>query len=193
MTDLNKKQAFWAEQLPLFKEKYWLPEHLDVLEFNMDGGCFEIPIDVKTDLSEDDLFDIYHRVNSGWAMWKKAITFMQEKAKAQAVQQSFEIGRLQDRITELLDERQDLYAQINNDQAVPEHIVTLQRNGEVFKFDLLDLLRRSLKSSKVLKTRENWSHVSKMVGLGSTTSTLLCKEMNVDPDGTVFVARESGA
>ncbi|EHU1262700.1 hypothetical protein RGF90_002674 [Acinetobacter baumannii] len=47
-----------------------------------------------------------------------------EKAKAQAVQQSFEIGRLQDRITELLDERQDLYAQINNDQAVPEtHVV----------------------------------------------------------------------
>ncbi|MDB0280389.1 hypothetical protein CTY88_02660 [Acinetobacter seifertii] len=43
-----------------------------------------------------------------------------EKAKVQAVQQSFEIGRLQDRITELLDERQDLYAQINNDQAVPD-------------------------------------------------------------------------
>ncbi len=78
-------------------------------------------------------------------------------------------------------------------QEVPEHIITLQRNGEVFKFDLLDLLRRSLKSSKVLKTRENWSHVSKMVGLGSTTATLLCKEMNVDPDGTVFVASESGA
>ncbi|MGR2824195.1 hypothetical protein FY048_01430 [Acinetobacter sp. 1124_18A] len=78
-------------------------------------------------------------------------------------------------------------------QAVLEHIVTLQRNGEVFKFDLLDLLRRSLKSSKVLKTRENWSHVSKMVGIGSTTSTLLCKEMNVDPDGTVFEASESGA
>lgn len=78
-------------------------------------------------------------------------------------------------------------------QAVPEHIITLQRNGEVFKFDLLDLLRRSLKSSKVLKTRENWSHVSKMVGIGSTTATLLCKEMNVDPDGTLFVASESGA
>ncbi|EGT97414.1 hypothetical protein [Acinetobacter baumannii] len=43
-----------------------------------------------------------------------------EKANAQAVQQSFDIGRLQDRITELLDERQDLYAQINNDQAVPD-------------------------------------------------------------------------
>lgn len=89
MTDLNKKQAFWAEQLPLFKEKYWLPEHLDVLEFNMDGGCFEIPVDVKTDFSEDDLLDIYHRVNSGWAMWKKAVTFMQEKAKAQAVPEGY--------------------------------------------------------------------------------------------------------
>ncbi|MDE3317280.1 hypothetical protein OKC46_16440 [Acinetobacter baumannii] len=49
------------------------------------------------------------------------------EAKAQAVQQSFEIGRLQDRITELLDERQDLYAQINNDQAVPEGYVLLPR------------------------------------------------------------------
>lgn len=87
----------------------------------------------------------------------------------------------------------DLWQEKAKAQAVPEHIITLQRNGEVFKFDLLDLLRRSLKSSKVLKTRENWSHVSKMVGLGSTTSTLLCKEMNVDPDGTVFVASESGA
>ncbi|EOQ73520.1 hypothetical protein [Acinetobacter lactucae] len=78
-------------------------------------------------------------------------------------------------------------------QAVPEHIITLQRNDEVFKFDLLDLLRRSLKSSKVLKTRENWSHVSKMVGIGSTTSTLLCKAMKVNPDGLSFVESESGA
>ncbi|MBK0410138.1 hypothetical protein QFB56_06555 [Acinetobacter pittii] len=44
-----------------------------------------------------------------------------------------------------------------------------------------------------MKTRENWSHVSKMIGIGSTTSTLLCKAMKVDPDGTVFEASESGA
>ncbi|WP_250621664.1 DUF551 domain-containing protein [Acinetobacter pittii] len=54
-----------------------------------------------------------------------------EKAKAQAVQQSFEIGRLQDRITELLDERQDLYAQINNDQAVPEWISVKDKLPEI--------------------------------------------------------------
>ncbi|MBU3169526.1 hypothetical protein [Acinetobacter baumannii] len=82
MIDLKTKQAFWAEQLPIFKEKYWIPEHLDVLEFDMNGGCFDIAEGVKTDLSEEDLFDIYHRVNSGWAMWKKAVSFMREKAQA---------------------------------------------------------------------------------------------------------------
>ncbi|ETP85214.1 hypothetical protein P641_3197, partial [Acinetobacter baumannii UH0807] len=69
--DLKTKQAFWSEQLPFFKEKYWIPGHLDVLEFDMNGGCFDIVDGIKTDLSEEDLFDIYHRVNSGWAMWKK--------------------------------------------------------------------------------------------------------------------------
>lgn len=82
MIDLKTKQAFWAEQLPIFKEKYWIPEHLDVLEFDMNGGCFDIAEGVKTDLSEEDLFDIYHRVNSGWVMWKKAVSFMREKAQA---------------------------------------------------------------------------------------------------------------
>ncbi|EPG6859015.1 hypothetical protein PL734_003164 [Acinetobacter baumannii] len=62
-------------------------------------------------------------MNSRWDAWLRCAKHRDaelEKAKAQAVQQSFEIGRLQDRITELLDERQDLYAQINNDQAVPD-------------------------------------------------------------------------
>jgi len=83
MIDLKTKQAFWAEQLPFFKEKYWLPNHLEVLEFDMIGGCFEIAEGIKTELSEEDILEIYHRVNSGWAMWKKAVTFM--KAKTQAV------------------------------------------------------------------------------------------------------------
>ncbi|MDO7535050.1 DUF551 domain-containing protein [Acinetobacter pittii] len=85
MIDLETKQAFRAEQLPIFKEKYWLPAHLEVLEFDMNGGCFDIAEGVKTDLSQEDLFDMYHRVNSGWAMWKKAVSFMREKAKAQGV------------------------------------------------------------------------------------------------------------
>ncbi|WP_228267556.1 hypothetical protein [Acinetobacter calcoaceticus] len=85
MIDLKTKQAFWAEQLPIFKEKYWIHGHLDVLEFDMLGGFFEFAENVKTDLSENDLFEIYPRVNSGWAMWKKAVNFMQETAKSQEV------------------------------------------------------------------------------------------------------------
>ncbi|MFP5084665.1 hypothetical protein [Acinetobacter pittii] len=83
MIDLKTKQAFWVEQLPIFKEKYWLPDHLEVLKFDMIGGCFEIAEGIKTNLSEEDLLDVYHRVNSGWAMWKKAVTFMQEKAQVE--------------------------------------------------------------------------------------------------------------
>lgn len=52
-----------------------------------------------------------------WEMW--------QAAKAQAVPAEFEIGRLKDQITELLDERQDLYAQINA-QAVPEGLVLVK-------------------------------------------------------------------
>lgn len=47
-------------------------------------------------------------------------------AKAQAVPEGFEIGRLQDRIVELLDERQDLYAQIN--KGVAEKIELIIRD-----------------------------------------------------------------
>ncbi|MCG6036944.1 hypothetical protein MER72_06055 [Acinetobacter baumannii] len=82
MIDLKTKQAFWVEQLPIFKEKYWLPDHLEVLKFDMIGGCFEIAKGITTDFSEEDLSDIYHRVNSGWAMWKKAVSFMKDEAQA---------------------------------------------------------------------------------------------------------------
>ncbi|MGL2989203.1 hypothetical protein ACSVHR_03195 [Acinetobacter nosocomialis] len=185
MTDLNKEREAFLNTFQYYKGRR------DII-FSHEHELFMTRSNNPSEIAQKEISNMNRR----WDAWLRCAKHRDaelEKAKAQAVQQSFEIGRLQDRITELLDERQDLYAQINNDQAVPEHIVTLQRNGEVFKFDLLDLLRRSLKSSKVLKTRENWSHVSKMVGLGSTTSTLLCKEMNVDPDGTVFVASESGA
>ncbi|HAV4656936.1 TPA: hypothetical protein JIU96_05785 [Acinetobacter baumannii] len=101
MLDLNKLRSEFEAQhsdkvfkIVKFDEAtnaYCLHAHLPLTEINLSA------------LAE---------INYGWYLW--------QKAKAQAVQQSFEIGRLQDRITELLDERQDLYAQINNDQAVPD-------------------------------------------------------------------------
>lgn len=100
MTDLNKERE-------AFEKISEIAEILNEEKSHFNGDFYDLPFN-----SCAESF-----INGAWYAW-------QEKAKAQAVQQSFEIGRLQDRITELLDERQDLYAQINNDQAVPEtHVV----------------------------------------------------------------------
>ena len=82
---LAEKQEFWAEQLPNFESKYWLPSHFELLEFDMEGGNYEVRDVLPEHYSEDDASDIYHRVNTGWAMWKKAINF----TKAQAVPEGF--------------------------------------------------------------------------------------------------------
>lgn len=96
MTDLNKLRSE-------FENLSEIAEILNEEKSHFNGDFYNLPFN-----SCAESF-----INGAWYAW-------QEKVKAQAVQQSFEIGRLQDRITELLDERQDLYAQINNDQAVPD-------------------------------------------------------------------------
>ena len=78
---LAEKQDFWAEQLPNFEAKYWLPSHFELLEFDMEGGNYEVRDVLPEHYSEDDATEIWHRVNTGWAMWKKAINF----TKAQKV------------------------------------------------------------------------------------------------------------
>jgi hypothetical protein len=70
--------------------------------------------------------------NAQWVAW--------QAAKAQAVPAEFEIGRLKDQITELLDERQDLYAQINA-QAVPESRTDFEIIDQTIQ--LVDLLANS--------------------------------------------------
>ena len=82
---LKEKQEFWAEQLPNFEAKYWLPSHFELLEFDMEGGNYEVRDVLPEHCSEDDATEIWHRVNTGWAMWKKAINF----TKAQAVPEGF--------------------------------------------------------------------------------------------------------
>ncbi|CAD9196852.1 hypothetical protein [Acinetobacter bohemicus] len=72
---LAEKQAFWTEQLPNFEAKYWLPSHFELLEFDMEGGNYEVRNVLPEHYSEDDATEIWHRVNTGWAMWKKAINF----------------------------------------------------------------------------------------------------------------------
>lgn len=76
---LAEKQAFWAEQLPNFEAKYWLPSHFEFLTFDMEQGNYVIKDDLDQSF-EDDATEIWHRVNTGWAMWKKAINFSKQQA-----------------------------------------------------------------------------------------------------------------
>lgn len=81
MTDLNKKQAFWAEQLPLFKENYICLAQLEAVEFNIETGSFDALTKDATGFDLEDILEAYHSVNTGWAMWLKA--------KAQSVPEGY--------------------------------------------------------------------------------------------------------
>lgn len=67
-------------------------------------------------------------------------------------------------------------------QAVPE------QDQQVFATNNLtwkDIAFRAL-SCKVLKSTENWVHVKNIACVGSTTASLICKKLGVNPDGTKF-------
>ena len=78
---LAEKQEFWTEQLPNFEAAYWLPSHFEFVVFDMDQGNYVIKEGLGPDF-EDDATEIWHRVNTGWTMWKKAINFSRKKAQA---------------------------------------------------------------------------------------------------------------
>jgi len=80
---LNEREAFWTEQLPIFKENYICLAQLDVLYFDNESGNFEIKEAALVDFEKEDFLESYHSVNTGWAMWLRAQSL--EKAKAQAV------------------------------------------------------------------------------------------------------------
>lgn len=116
--DIQEKQARWALEKPLFEAEFIHSHLLPFFNFNENTGDYEINSDCVANAEDEDQKVAYETLNSGWVMWLRA----KRNAKAQSVQAEFEIGQLKDRITELLDERQDLYAQIEA-QAVPEGFV----------------------------------------------------------------------
>ena len=72
--------------------------------FDVENECFVLS---KKNPLDHEVATI-SQMNQQWYAWLACA-----KSKAQAVPEGFEIGRLQDRITELLDERQELYAQLD--------------------------------------------------------------------------------
>ena len=75
-------------------------------------------------------------------------------------------------------------------QATPEGFVLELEKGRFVQYELIDLLTRSLSSSKVLKTNTNWVHVVRMLNVGSTVAHRICEKLGVDPESTKFEAQE---
>ena len=67
-------------------------------------------------------------------------------------------------------------------QAVPEQD---QQVWATSNLTWKDIAFRAL-SCKVLKSTENLVHVKNIACVGSTTASLICKKLGVDPDGTKF-------
>jgi hypothetical protein len=80
MPTLAEKQGFWAEQLPNFEATYWLPSHFEFVAFDMNQGNYVIKGGLSPDF-EEDATEIYHRINTGWAMWRKALNFSRKQAQ----------------------------------------------------------------------------------------------------------------
>ncbi len=72
-------------------------------------------------------------------------------------------------------------------QVAPGLVLELEK-GRFIVCDLKELLFSSLKSSKILKTKQNWVHVMHMLGKGSTASYRICTALNINPEGTKFEA-----
>lgn len=70
--------------------------------------------------------------------------------------------------------------------------MNLKSGEQKFNYGCRDLLLRSLHSSKILRTSQNWVHVKNMLGVGRTVSILICEELGVDPDGTKFIKANVG-
>ena len=83
MIDLESKQKVWADQLPLFKENYILTSDLDLLEFDMINGQFDIKPNQGNDgYDDEDSLVLYHSVNTAWAMWLRCNRLNQAEIEA---------------------------------------------------------------------------------------------------------------
>lgn len=131
MIDLATKQAFWCEQLPNFEAKYWLPSHFEFLIFDKDQGNYVIKEDLDPSF-EDEATEIFHRVNTGWAMWKKAINFNDQQAEIdslKAEKHGAEIGH-EHFVKQLKERHSQEIEQLKSENAALKEKLTKVAGGE---------------------------------------------------------------
>lgn len=118
MVDLEEKQKYWREQLPKFEAKYWLPGHFSFLNFDMEQGNYVVKEGLDS-IYEDDAIEIYHRVNTGWAMWKKCTSSM--KAEINELKAKLEVAQVPEGFVLVPKEKLSVFWQ---DDDEPENIVS---------------------------------------------------------------------
>jgi len=90
-----------------FEAAWLVPHELKFFDFDSNKNQYVLKVQELSDLDYLAAQEAYHSINSGWSMWLKAKAHEAKKLEGCVVVPESEIGRLKDRITELLDERQD--------------------------------------------------------------------------------------
>ena len=80
--DIQKKQATWNQERPLFEANFIHSHLLEYFSFNESIGDYEL-VEVTPDFCARDV--VFEIVNTGWAMWLRAKC----NAKSQAVPEGF--------------------------------------------------------------------------------------------------------
>lgn len=76
-TKLERKQIFWQTEQQRFEKEYIFNSHFEYLTFDLDLGNYVLKYFLNKELKQDAT-DAFHRVNTSWTMWKKAIQIKQE-------------------------------------------------------------------------------------------------------------------
>ncbi|EPC6055593.1 hypothetical protein ACR0U8_003285 [Acinetobacter baumannii] len=123
----------------LVGEKVGHPSTRDLLDAEINRQLTEQKANGdKEFMSDEDIEQLIREVlkdhdenpNKYWKnLYRQIDSLLDELAEEKRLNRSkdFKVGQLQDRITELLDERQDLYAQINNAKQIPDGHVAIPK------------------------------------------------------------------
>ena len=80
--DIQKKQATWNQERPLFEANFIHSHLLEYFSFNESTGDYELVEATPNFVARDVVYEI---LNTGWAMWLRAKC----NAKSQAVPEGF--------------------------------------------------------------------------------------------------------
>ncbi|WP_228146057.1 hypothetical protein [Acinetobacter sp. ANC 4558] len=70
--DIQKKQAVWLKEKPLFEAEFIHSHLLPFFNFNENTGDYEIKSECVNNSDDEDRKVAYEALNTGWVMWLRA-------------------------------------------------------------------------------------------------------------------------